>query len=317
MKQIESNTTHTGTHTRKIGLIDVDGHNYPNIALMRLASWHKEQGDIVEWAMPIFGNYDTIYASKIFTFTKDFNRYEYYAKQFIYGGTGYNIKSQLPDHIERHNKLAYDLYPNCDFSIQIYSRGCIRRCPFCLVFQKEGKIRPVEPLEWNPKGKSIEVLDNNFFANPYWKDAISHLKEKKQAIKFHGVDIRIMTEEQAKALNSLNLNGRVHIAWDLPNVDLKEKLKAITEIIKPWKIVCYVLIGYNSTKDEDLYRLRTLKQLGITPFVQPYRDYSNIRTPTQYEKDIARWANNHFIFKKIDFLDYAPRLNFKCSKYFE
>ena len=69
-----------------IGLIDVDGHNFPNVALMKLASWHRQQGDTAEWAMPMFGHYDRIYASKVYTFTKDYNPLEYHASEFVGGG---------------------------------------------------------------------------------------------------------------------------------------------------------------------------------------------------------------------------------------
>ena len=300
----------------KIGLIDVDGHHFPNIALMKLASWHRQQGDEVEWAMPIFGSYDRIYASKIFTFTPDFNQLEYTASEIVRGGTGYDIRSCLPDEIDRHTGLAYDLYPQYPFSVQFYSRGCIRNCPFCLVHEKEGSIHSVEPMQWNPKAKWIEVLDNNFFANPNWRNAIADLKAQNLPVKFHGVDVRIMDEEQAAALNSLRLNGNVHIAWDLPQIDLTPKLKAMTKCIKAYKITCYVLIGFNSTRDQDLQRLRTLKKIGILPFVQPYRDFTNPTPVSQYEKDLARWANRAWLFNSIDFLDYEPRKGFHCREYF-
>ena len=68
----------------RIGLIDVDGHNFPNLALMKLSSWHKANGDDVEWAIP-FNHYDTIYRSKIFTFSPDDLTY-YSANQVIRGG---------------------------------------------------------------------------------------------------------------------------------------------------------------------------------------------------------------------------------------
>lgn len=71
-----------------IGLIDVDGHNFPNVALMKIASWHRQQGDTAEWAMPMFGSYDRIYASKVFTFTQDYNRLEYRASEFVGGVLG-------------------------------------------------------------------------------------------------------------------------------------------------------------------------------------------------------------------------------------
>lgn len=298
-----------------IGLIDVDGHNFPNIALMRLASWHRQQSDEVEWAMPIFGHYDRIYVSKIFTFTPDFNPAEYTAKEIVRGGTGYYIKSRLPEEVERHTGLAYDLYPQYPFSVQFYSRGCIRHCPFCLVHDKEGDIQPVEPMKWNPNAQWIEVLDNNFFANPEWRWAVEDLRRQNRPVKFHGVDVRIMDEEQAVALNSLHMKGYIHIAWDLPQIDLTERLEAMTKYIRASKIVCYVLVGFNSTKEQDLFRLRTLKRLGILPFVQPYRDYANPTPPSLYEMDLARWANRAWIFKSIDFPDYEPRKGFKCRAY--
>lgn len=300
----------------RIGLIDVDGHNFPNLALMKISSYHKRRGDDVEWTIPMMKRYDRIYASKIFTFTPDFNPLEFQAEEVMKGGTGYDIKSVLPQPIEDNLNPDYSIYPNCNYSIQFYSRGCIRHCPFCLVYDKEGKIRPVEPMELNPNGQWIEVLDNNFFANPRWREAVEDLRRQHLPVKFHGVDIRIMDEEQAEALNSLRLKGYVHIAWDLPQIDLTPQLEAITKYIKPYKIACYVLVGFNSTRDQDLHRLRTLKRLGILPFVQPFRDYTNQRKPTQYEKDLGRWANRAWLFKSMDFNDYEPRKGFKCKEYF-
>lgn len=211
--------------------------------------------------------------------------------------------------------MDYDLYPDCDFSLQFCSRGCIRHCPFCLVRDKEGYICPVTPVQLNPRGKHIEVLDNNFFANPEWHAAIDYLHSVGQPVKLHGVDVRIMNEEQAAALNSLRHVGQIHIAWDLPKLDLRPQIEAMIKHVKPYRITCYVLIGFNSTFEQDLFRCRTLKQYGVMPFVQPYRDYENTRIPTQYEKDLARWANNKWFFKTHDFLDFEPRKGFCCRIY--
>ena len=301
----------------RIGLIDVDGHNFPNVALMKIASWHRKNGDNVEWALPMFGEYDRIYASKVFTFTPDYNPVEYNAREFIGGGTGYDIKSRLPEEIDKHTGLAYDLYPQYKFSVQFYSRGCIRHCPFCLVREKEGMIHSVEPMQWNPKAEWIEVLDNNFFASPDWRDAIKDIRKQNLPVKFHGVDVRIMDEEQAEALNSVRMKGYIHIAWDLPKLDLTPQLEAMVKYIKPYKIACYVLVGFNSTKEQDLHRLNVLKRLGILPFVQPFKDYTNQRKVTQYEKDLSRWANRAWLFKSMDFEDYEPRKGFKCREYFK
>lgn len=305
----------------KIGLIDVDGHNFPNFALMKISAYHKAHGDFVEWARPreLFEvcKYDKIYASKIFTFSPDIDARQYVYDELIKGGTGYDIKGRLPEPIEACRLLDYDIYPQCNFSVQFFSRGCIRHCPFCLVRDKEGKIQSVEPHKLNPRGEWIEVLDNNFFANPQWREAAEYLKKQNQPVKFHGVDVRIIDEEQAAFLNSLKLKGCVHIAWDLPQLDLTPQLEAITRHIKPYKIVCYVLIGFNSTIEQDMFRLNTLKRLGILPFVQPFRDYNNSRQPTQYEKDLGRWANRAWLFKSMDFAGYEPRKGFKCARYFE
>ncbi len=300
----------------KIGLINVDGKNYPNFALMKLSAWHKANGDSVEWAIPLFGEYDIIYASKVFTFTADFNPLCYNADRIVKGGTGYNIESQLQEEIDEFTTIDYSLYPQLPFSIQFCSRGCIRDCPFCLVRRKEGNIRPVKPVTWNPRAKWIEVLDNNFFANPNWEDAIRELKEQRMPVKLHGVDVRIMNKKQANALNDLKIKGYIHIAWDSPQVDLTSKIEEMIQYIRPDRIVCYVLVGFNSTREQDLYRLRMLKRLGVSPFVQPYRDYNNERKVTQYENDLSRWANRRWFFKATDFLDFEPRKGFHCSEYF-
>lgn len=172
------------------------------------------------------------------------------------------------------------------------------------------------PIELNPNGEWIEVLDNNFFANPNWKDAIEYLIGTKQPINLHGVDVRIMNEEQSYWLNKLRLKEKVKIAWDLPQLDLTDKLKEVIKYIKPYKLRCYVLVGFNSTMEQDLYRLNRLKELKIAPFVMPYRDFENNVEPSQYVKDLAHWANKTSIFYSCDFAGFEPRKGFKCKEYF-
>src|SRR5574344_1401559 len=301
----------------KIGLIDVDGHNFPNFALMRLSAYHKGIGDSVEWVdCGLFGkHYDKVMASKIFTFTDDYEYSYLDCDELVKGGTGYDIKSKLPIDIEHSFAMDYTLYPEYSFSIQFFSRGCIRHCPFCLVHDKEGGIHSVKPSDLNPKGEWIEVLDNNFFANPNWHEAVDYLIENKQPINLHGVDVRIMNEEQSYYLNKLRLKRNIHIAWDLPQLDLEDRIKELLKHFSHNKVTCYVLIGFNSTIDQDLHRLDICKKYGITPFVQPYRDFENKRKPTQYEQDLARWANKMWIFKTCDFKDFSPRKGFKCNYY--
>ena len=296
-----------------IGLLDVDGHNFPNFALMKISAWHKARGDNVEWGLPMFGQYHRVYKSKIFTFTPD-EPTDWYC-EVIKGGTGYDIRSRLADEIESSTLMDYSIYPQYKFSIQFFSRGCLRSCPFCLVREKEGYIHPVEPVELNPNGKWIEVLDNNFFANPEWKSAIHYLLKARQPVNLHGVDVRIMDEEQAYWLNRLHLRRSIHIAWDLPQIDLTDKLREVTRYIKPYKLMCYILIGFNSTVEQDMYRIERCRELGIKPYVMPYRDFQNKEQPTQYAKDLAQYVNKPMIFKSCRFADFSPRKGFKCSEY--
>lgn len=301
----------------KIGLQDIDGHHFPNFALMRLSAWHKEQGDIVEWANPLFGEYDLIYKSKVFTFSPD--DYTPWKCPVIKGGTGYDITSRLSLEVEQSKAMDYSLYPEYQFSLQFFSRGCIRKCPFCLARDKEGYITPVEPVQLNPKGKWIEVLDNNFFANSEWRSSIDYLLHQQQPVNLHGVDIRIMNEEQAFWLNKLRLKrNHVHIAWDLPDLDLTDKLSEVTQYIAPWKLTCYILVGYNSTIEQDLYRIQRCRDFKVTPFVMPYRDYENQTQPSQYCKDLAQWVNKPMIFSKVTkFEDFKPRKGFACKQYLD
>lgn len=302
-----------------IGLIDVDGHNFPNFALMRIGGYLRDKGILYEWAQGgLFQkHYDEIWASKIFTFSEDVDWSQYSFDKLHRGGTGYDIKSRLPEEIEKSLSMDYNLYPQYPFSIQFFSRGCIRHCPFCLVRDKEGYIYPVDPVELNPNGRWIEVLDNNFFANPEWRKSIEYIKKVGQPINLHGVDLRIMDEEQAHALKSIKLHKTPHLAWDLPQIDLTEQLVALSKYMHPGRFSCYVLIGYNSTLEQDLYRINTLKRLKFNPFVQPYRDFENKRKVLCVEKDLARWANNKFLFNSCDFEDYEPRKGFKCIEYFK
>ena len=300
----------------RIGLIDVDGHNFPNLALMKISSYHKALGDSVEW-VNYFEQYDKVYMSKIFTFSPD-PSVCIQSPEIIKGGTGYNISSKLPAEIEAVNNPDYSIYPMYEFSLQFFSRGCIRNCPFCVVRQKEGKILPAEPMLLNPAGKYIEVLDNNFFANPEWKKSVEYLIEQKQRINLHGVDVRIMNEEQAYWLNQLRIDrGKIHIAWDNPRDNIIPQIKDMLKYIRNYKITCYVLIGYWSTVDEDYERIIKLKELGVDPFVQPYRDFQNERIPSQYEKDFASWVNKRERLKSCDFKEFSPRKGFYCIEYFK
>ena len=304
----------------KIGLIDIENRDrkldnqFPNFALMKISAYHKNLGDSVEWYQG-FERYDIVYISKVFTFSTD-ELFYINADKVIKGGTGYDIKSKLPDEIENSLFVDYSLYPKCNYSIQWFSRGCIRNCPFCLVHEKEGKISPYRVHQLNPKGKHIEILDNNFFANPNYKEAINWIINNNQRVTFHGVDVRLMNEEKALLLNKLKINGSIKIAWDNPKDDILPMIKEMIKVVKPYKILCYMIIGFQSTIEQDYERANELKKLGICVQSQPYRDFINKRKPTQYEKDFAGWTNKKERFKAFDFKEYYPRKWFCCATYF-
>lgn len=185
----------------KIGLFDIDS-KLPNLALMKIAAYHKQMGDTVEITTPLFANHDRYYASKIFKFSEMPNL----PKGTEIGGTGYQVESKLPIVIE-NCQPDYSLYPNCDFSWQRFSTGCIRDCEFCVVRKKEGNIKAVVPMNLNPKGEYLYLLDNNFFASPNWKESILYLMKIGQRVQFEGVDVRILTDEKAVWLNKIKLKG--------------------------------------------------------------------------------------------------------------
>ena len=282
----------------KIRLLQLDG-SMPNIALMKLSTYHKRKNDDVNWYSHIEDMFDTdiLYISKLFNFTPDTQYLPLNAK-IIKGGTGYDITSHLPLQVDMITNLDYDLYPTCDYSLQFYSRGCTRKCSFCVVPQKEGKIHSVTPYELNPRGNHIEVLDNNFFANPKWEESVQDLIDIKQPVHFHGVQLETITENKSVYINKLKLHKAIKIAWDDPKYDPREKIKRLTQWIKPYKFMCYVLIGFNSTPEEDLYRVEELRKLKIDPYAMPYNKKD------KYQKRFARWVNHKAIFKTVAWEDY-------------
>lgn len=162
----------------KIGLIDVDGHSgFPNLALMKLSAWHKNNGDSVEWYSPMFsGHMDKVYMSKVFTFSPDF---QYYidAEEIVKAGTGYkDYTTVLPDEIE-NTFPDYSLYPQADYAIGFLTRGCIRNCPWCVVPKKEGKLHAVNTWQniKRPDSKRILFLDNNVLASDHGIHQIEEL----------------------------------------------------------------------------------------------------------------------------------------------
>lgn len=283
----------------KVGLYNLE-QSVINPALMRVSYYHKQLGNEVEFYNHFeHDKYDKIYAFSIFDYTDK----GYVTKDMICGGTGFKNQITLEDLGINDYFMDYSMYPDCDFSYLWFSRGCPRKCDFCVIPKREGKIKPLD-VNWNLnlKGKYIKVMDNNFFANPNYEEAIGQLIEINQPVIFEqGIDIRILDENQCQELDELRLHKQLRISWDNPKQDITPKLDILTKYIKPYKIMCYVLINYNSTPEEDLYRVNKLKEWGIDPYIMTYG------VKNQYTKDFSRWVNHKAIFNSTNFDEYKVK----------
>lgn len=295
-----------------IGLIDVDGHNFPNLALMKLSAWHKSKGDTVGWWWG-WEHYDVVYMSKVFdsTYTPDIPE-PVNADKIIKGGTGYGLDNKLPDEIE-HIYPDYSLYPELtrDTAYGFLTRGCPRACDFCIVAGKEGRAsRKVADLsEWWRGQKNIKLLDPNLLACPEHMNLLGQLAESGAWVEFNqGLDARLLTAENIATINAIKCK-KIHFAWDKmeeSNMVLRGlKLYRDTAHRKPHGAfdTVYVLTNHNTTMDENLYRVYTLRDLGFDPYVMVF-DKPN--APTEVKR-LQRWVNNKIVFKSCKkFEDYKP-----------
>lgn len=322
----------------KIGLLDCDGHNFPNLALMKISAWHKSQGDTVEWvAVDTFGYYDKIYCVKVFG--DEYSQMpiskfllDIMAKKVEYGGTGFAITVEngkeiyhkeldkpLPDYIE-HIFPDYLLYPELtkDTAYGFLTRGCCNNCSFCIVSKKEGRcsIKVANLSEWWNGQKKIKLLDPNLLACKDRIDLLNQLRDSKAKIDFtQGLDARFITEEIAHLLKDIKKYA-VHFAFDF----MKNE-KAIIKGLKTYAAICglpsdlggrqvYMLTNYDTTHEEDMYRVRMIQECGFAPYVMVYRK----EKAPQITKDLQRWCNNRLLYKSCTFDNYIPRRDGKSIK---
>ena len=292
----------------KIGLIDVDSHNWPNLCLMKLSAYHKAQGHSVEWWKPE-GRYDVVYKSRVFTdtYSKDTVTVRN-AGKVIMGGTGYGSKENLPDAVE-HSYPDYSLYPQfSDTAYGFLSRGCPRNCGFCIVSGKEGRrsVQAADLSEFWDGQKEIKLMDANLLACSEHEKLIQQLAESRAWVDFsQGLDIRLVNPDNVSLLNKVRTKA-VHFAWDNPDEDLTgyfRRFLELTNIKSNRRRRVYVLTNYGSSHGQDLYRINTLREMGYDPYVMVY-DRPNAPKIT---RQLQRWVNNKRIFYTVkDFADYAP-----------
>ena len=284
-----------------IGLHDSDATGFPNLALMKLSAWHTAHGDSVEWWNPLLP-YDRVYSSKVFTFTPE---NPYLPENTVRGGTGYGIMDELPPEIDAMFP-DYSIYPKCDHAIGFLTRGCIRKCPWCVVPKKEGDIRAYRT--WReikrPDSRDIVFMDNNVLACEWGLEQMVDMIGKDVRVDFNqGLDARLIDDDVAGMLARLKWIRFIRMSADTDAM-LDVVLTAIDRLgrhgVKPYRVFVYVLIQDIASAENRVVKLR---EIGANPFAQPYRDFTTNAEPPLEQRQFARWVNDKAVFKTVKTFD--------------
>lgn len=293
-----------GIEQMKIGLIDVDGHNYPNLALMKISAYEQQQGNDVEWCIGL-KHYNKVYMAKVFdnTYSKDYE-FTVQADEIIKGGTGYNMHQDLPKEIE-HMMPDYRLYGITDTAYGFLTRGCPRNCQFCIVGEKEGLVshKVADISEFWQGQKNIELLDANLLASKDCDDLLEQLADTGALVNFsQGLDVRFIDSKKCELLEKINIKY-IHFAYDnYPDEITESKLQfARKQLSLPERqLRVYVLTNFNTKHEEDLYRINWLKDNGFDPYVMIF----NKPAAPKETKYLQRWCNDKKIFRTVSFEEY-------------
>lgn len=302
----------------RVALIDVDS-KIPNLALMQASAWHKAQGDDTGLSLP---DPDLVYISCVFSKNADQARgiaTLYPSATAILGGSGIGYQ-WLPEKMQKV-KPDYDIYPS-RYSLGFTTRGCIRKCPFCIVPEKEGTIRRWQHVRefYDERFNEVALLDNNILADRAWffENTDWLIEHNLKVNIMQGLDVRLLDGEIAERLKALKWAGNIRFAWD-NLADEPAVMRGIT-LLKEAGINTknyvgfFVLAGFNTTLEEDLYRCRKLKESGCNAFVMKYRRYADtdckrlnaaIRKENMELNKLALWANKRQLFWTIDFSEYS------------
>jgi hypothetical protein len=294
----------------KILLVQVDG-KMPNLALMKISRWHKKQGDDV-FLQNIRNEPDKVYISCIFSKNKPkaLGIAKMFNCQTELGGYGIN-DAQLPHEIE-HTMPDYSLY-GVQYSMGYTSRGCIRKCPWCIVPQKEGDIRDNAHFDefYVPEWRKLILWDNNFLASPKWYQNLKEMIARKVKVSFsQGNDIRLVDQEKARLLAKVHyydkkfIKRRLYFAFDTPQIE-SQVIKGIETLVKVGvrreHLMFYELVGHSTTFQEDYHRFEVLTKEGVKPFIMIY----NNRKDQPILRHFARWVNKRY-YEVCDFPNYKP-----------
>ena len=286
-----------------VALHDNDRTSFPNLALMKISAYHKQQGDNVEWWNPLL-TYDRIYSSKVFTFTPE---NPYLPPDAIKGGTGYGMMNELPEEVDAMFP-DYSIYPRCHHAIGFLTRGCIRNCPWCVVPRKEGQIRPYRTWREIKRldSRDIVFMDNNVLACTHGLEQITDMIGQDIRVDFNqGLDARMITPEIAQILSQLKWIKYIRMSCDTDNmlVIVQDAIRQLGKVgVKPYRIFVYLLVQDIESAER---RALALRDMGAEVFAQPYRDFITSREPPHELKRFARWVNRKEIFKTTNyFKDY-------------
>lgn len=319
----------------RIGILDIDFKSntkstYPNLALCKIAAYHKAKGDIVEFANA-FEHYDILYRSKIFNFSAD-DATIYNADKEIRGGTGYDLVSVLPQEID-DMQPDFSIYPNItpDMSWGFLTRGCPNKCAWCVVPRKEGAIRPYWDIDRVANGrKNVVLMDNNILAaGGYATEQLQKVIDRDYRIDFNqALDARLVTPEYASLLARIKwIDRRIRFGCDTPK-QIDECERAI-ELIQnagfkgQFFLYCMLTDDFNESYQRATYwwvRNQEMREehttAAVYPYCQPYRDPLNPKRPVpQWQKDMAQWVNKKQIFELVHFDDFQPRKGFRCYEW--
>lgn len=317
----------------RVGLYDVDSHNFPNLPLMKISAWHKSRGDTVEFA-DHFTHYDKVYVSKVFG--DEYSKIDetvFNADEIVYGGTGFAITvengkevyhkdrdKELPPEIE-HIYPDYSLYPKFtkNTAYGFLTRGCCNNCDFCIVSKKEGicALKVADLSEWWSGQSNIKLLDANLLSCRERNDLLKQLANSNANVDFtQGLDARFITEQVAILLKKIRCS-MWHFAFDFMKNEREiiKGLKTFVEVMeydkkKKHNAYVYVLTNFNTTFEEDLYRVRLIQSIGLDHDVRIYRK----NTASRKLRDLQRWCNNRIIYRSCDFMDYVPRADGRTIK---
>ncbi len=299
--------------SESIVLFDIDS-KIPNLALMKISAYYKKQGFKITLSReikPIKANY--YFASTVFNTKKSKEIVEKlqnnYGDALDIGGSGFSLEKRLPDEIEKFFP-DYKLYKHDKYAVGFLTRGCDRKCAFCLVPKKEGPKRVVSTLDdfVADNQSNVMLLDDNLLSFPESKYFLSEIIKKKYAVNFsQSLDITYLNEENyhlLKKVDSRNAKFTKKMYYFSCNnthtikefIDRKGFLKELGED----SVTVIVMYGFNTHLSEDYKILRMLRSLRLVPFFQQYQPIFGVE---------ARVPKDYFDFD----LDEVIRLTFRSN----